>query len=261
MIHARGRGIHGEHSTQYHYDALGRRVAKQMRRMRSDGTQAQHRTEFQWLGMSMVQVLDEERLQTYIYSPDSPYTPLARVDQNRQMDGQISPMQTVYHHHAHDNGQVQSVTDESGEVIWSARYGAFGRLNLTQRPDFKSFNEQLRFAGQYADEETGLHYNTFRYYDPEVGRFVSSDPIGLLGGVNLYRYAPNTTGWIDPWGWCSKKLGKNLGNRPANSAAHHLVGDTSKKAQIARDILKKHGIDIDSAANGYGYQTKIIQMI
>ncbi|UKD16510.1 RHS repeat-associated core domain-containing protein [Burkholderia aenigmatica] len=44
----------------------------------------------------------------------------------------------------------------------------------------------LRYAGQYADDSTGLHYNTFRFYDPDVGRFINQDPIGLLDGDNLY---------------------------------------------------------------------------
>jgi len=55
------------------------------------------------------------------------------------------------------------------------------------------------------DRETGLHYNTFRYYDPDVGRFINQDPIGLLGGTNLYAYAPNPVTWIDPWGWACIK--------------------------------------------------------
>ena len=58
----------------------------------------------------------------------------------------------------------------------------------------------FRFQGQYYDEESGLHYNRFRYYDPEIGRFVSQDPIGLWGGDNLYTYVDTPTGWIDPWG-------------------------------------------------------------
>lgn len=60
--------------------------------------------------------------------------------------------------------------------------------------------------------------------------------------------------WVDPWGWCSIKLSNNMIKkgiiRPKNSAAHHIVGDTSKRALPARTILKKHGIDIDSAENG-----------
>nr|WP_218059112.1 RHS repeat-associated core domain-containing protein [Gilliamella apicola] len=61
-------------------------------------------------------------------------------------------------------------------------------------------DQPLRYAGQYADNETGSHYNTFRYYDPEVGRFTQQDPIELMGGINLYAYAPNPLGWVDPLG-------------------------------------------------------------
>jgi RHS repeat-associated protein len=67
--------------------------------------------------------------------------------------------------------------------------------------------------GQYEDVETGLYYNTFRYYDPDIGRFISEDPIGLWGGTNLYQFAPNTDGWVDPWGWVICGLtGKEVGN-------------------------------------------------
>ncbi len=62
----------------------------------------------------------------------------------------------------------------------------------------------LRYAGQYEDRETGLHYNLFRYYDPQVGRFTTPDPIGVAGGFNLYQYAPNPNGWVDPWGLTSE---------------------------------------------------------
>ncbi|SMC29054.1 RHS repeat-associated core domain-containing protein [Andreprevotia lacus DSM 23236] len=58
----------------------------------------------------------------------------------------------------------------------------------------------FRFQGQYYDHETGLHYNRHRYYDPVIGRFVSKDPIGLAGGLNIYQYAPNAVQWIDPLG-------------------------------------------------------------
>src|SRR5262249_34298295 len=58
----------------------------------------------------------------------------------------------------------------------------------------------LRFQGQYEDSETGLCYNRFRYYDPDAGRFISADPMGLSAGLNEYAYAPNPVGWIDPHG-------------------------------------------------------------
>uniref|UniRef100_UPI0027E1A7AF RHS repeat-associated core domain-containing protein n=1 Tax=Neisseria oralis TaxID=1107316 RepID=UPI0027E1A7AF len=53
---------------------------------------------------------------------------------------------------------------------------------------------------QYYDRETGLHYNYFRYYEPETGRFISQDPIGLLGEDNLYWFGPNTAIWVDLFG-------------------------------------------------------------
>ena len=58
----------------------------------------------------------------------------------------------------------------------------------------------IRFQGQYHDPESGLHYNRYRYYDPEVGRFVSKDPIGYAGGLNVHQYAPNPVEWVDPLG-------------------------------------------------------------
>ncbi|MDC7897889.1 RHS repeat-associated core domain-containing protein, partial [Escherichia coli] len=63
-----------------------------------------------------------------------------------------------------------------------------------------SFEQNLRYAGQYFDNETGLHFNTFRFYDPQIGRFLMPDPIGLLGGINLYQYAPNPLVWVEPLG-------------------------------------------------------------
>ena len=67
--------------------------------------------------------------------------------------------------------------------------------------------QHLRFQGQYFDVETGLHYNRFRYYDPDVGRFISQDPIGVSGGINYYQFASNPTEFIDSLGLkCIKRL-------------------------------------------------------
>ena len=76
-------------------------------------------------------------------------------------------------------------------------------------PDPQAREQNLRFQGQYLDRDTGLHYNTFRYYDPDIGRFISPDPIGLNGGINLSSYAPNPVSWIDPWGWSCGNTNKN----------------------------------------------------
>ena len=66
--------------------------------------------------------------------------------------------------------------------------------------------QPFRLQNQYANCETGLHYNLMRYYEPEAGRFVNQDPIGLLGGENLYQFAPNMQSWIDPLGLIKAKV-------------------------------------------------------
>lgn len=78
----------------------------------------------------------------------------------------------------------------------------------------------LRFAGQYADDETGWNYNYFRYYDPATGRFASPDPLGLEGGENPHSYVPNPTYWTDP-------LGLSLCKRhvPDSAMDHITKGD------------------------------------
>ncbi|WP_294739061.1 RHS repeat-associated core domain-containing protein, partial [uncultured Pseudomonas sp.] len=58
----------------------------------------------------------------------------------------------------------------------------------------------LRFQGQYFDPESGLHYNRHRYYNPDVGRYLTPDPVKLAGGLNGYQYVPSPTGWVDPLG-------------------------------------------------------------
>jgi RHS repeat-associated protein len=88
-------------------------------------------------------------------------------------------------------GTPIQATDRSGIIVWSAQYNAFGRANITTptaTDDKPVIASSLRFPGQVEDAETGLYYNWHRYYDPEVGRYVTADPIGLVGGVNFYAY-------------------------------------------------------------------------
>ena len=103
-------------------------------------------------------------------------------------------------------GTPQELTDPTGQIAWSAQYNAWGEVK-EQRSEWaqqKGLTNPIRFQGQYHDHETGLHYNRYRYYDPQVGRFVSEDPISYAGGLNLYAYAPNPTGWVDPLGLMAK---------------------------------------------------------
>jgi RHS repeat-associated protein len=74
--------------------------------------------------------------------------------------------------------------------VWRWDSDPFGKMAANEDPDGDgtAFVFNLRFAGQYYDKETRLHYNYFRYYDPSTGRYITSDPIGLAGGLNIYGY-------------------------------------------------------------------------
>ena len=95
----------------------------------------------------------------------------------------------------------EQLTEADGHNVWQATYRVWGNTLEEVREPYYIEEQNLRFQGQYLDWETGLHFNTFRFYDPDVGRFTTPDPIGLAGGINLYQYAPNPLGWTDPWGW------------------------------------------------------------
>ncbi|MHC0027065.1 RHS repeat-associated core domain-containing protein, partial [Enterobacter vonholyi] len=98
------------------------------------------------------------------------------------------------------NGTPERMTDIEGQVRWEGVNSAWGKLLRESESQVSGYSQNLRMQGQYLDRETGLHYNLFRYYDPDCGRFTQQDPIGLAGGINLYQYAPNALGWVDPWG-------------------------------------------------------------
>jgi RHS repeat-associated protein len=98
-------------------------------------------------------------------------------------------------------GTPRELVTETGQVIWAERFKAWGRaFSDSQHPGHNAETQLLRFQGQYEDTETGLSYNRYRYYDPDTGRYLTQDPIGLLGGLNAYAYAPNPICWFDPTG-------------------------------------------------------------
>jgi RHS repeat-associated protein len=126
----------------------------------------------------------------------------------------------MYYFHNDVSGIPEELTGPEGDIAWQAQYKTWGntvseswtRTRQDVRPNTaEQLPQNLRFQGQYLDRETGLHYNTFRFYDPDVGRFISPDPIGLAGGINLQRYAPNPLSWIDPLGWaCWSTVRRNF---------------------------------------------------
>ena len=103
----------------------------------------------------------------------------------------------VYHYQLDHLGTPQELTSYIGQIVWSANYRAYGNVLKLGVADVIN---PLRFQGQYYDEESGLHYNRHRYYNPNTGRYLTPDPIKLAGGLNSYQYVPNPTGWVDPLG-------------------------------------------------------------
>ena len=175
----------------YVYDALGRRIEKH--RLDRDGKPC-NRTTFLWDGLQMIQESSADKRQSlYLYTDEGSYEPLARIDRNGNQE------QHIYYFHTDLNGMPEELTDEAGEIVWECSYQLWGKP--IQEIAHREIQQNLRYQGLYLDRETGLHYNTFRYYDPDTGRFTQPDPIGLAGGLNLYQYAPNAFMWIDPWGW------------------------------------------------------------
>ena len=130
-------------------------------------------------------------------------------------------------------GTPQELTDEHGDVVWSAEYKAWGEAKqvITDAARKAGIQNPIRFQGQYYDCETGLHYNRHRYYDPTSGRFISKDPIGLAGGINVYQYAPNPVGWIDPFGL---KCQSGLSSRAARREAMRQAGIPTSQQPISQ---------------------------
>lgn len=99
-----------------------------------------------------------------------------------------APTPEVYYYLNDHLGTPQIITDENGTVVWEAKYKPFGEADVYPR---SSVVNNIRLPGQYFDQETGLHYNYFRDYNPRTGRYVEPDLIGLKGGINLYAYCLN----------------------------------------------------------------------
>lgn len=198
--HRNGRTV------RYRYDALGRRIAKYVEfdvSPRSGEATRDEPVRYVWQGYRLIQEQRANGLRTYLYQPEPGgamgFAPLARVDQ-ALTEGEATGDAEVNHYHTDGAGTAIALTDEAGNVVWRARYRAWGGCAATREwGGGVAIDQPLRYAGQYADEETGLHYNGARFYDPDAGRYVSPDR-ACDGGASPYRYAPNPSTWCNPRG-------------------------------------------------------------
>ena len=164
---------------EYYYNPFGRRLWKDVNGVR---------TYYAYADEGLIGEYDEQGTQTraYGYRPDSLWTtnPLfQKVGAN-----------TYWYQNDH-LGTPQRLVDSSGTNVWAAVHTAFGQAQVS----LAQVQNNLRFAGQYFDAESGLHYNWHRYYDPQSGRYLTTDP--LNEGLNPYLYALNNPlSVIDPEG-------------------------------------------------------------
>jgi RHS repeat-associated protein len=178
---------HGRWEAQY--DALARRISK---------TFGGKKTEFYWdRDRIAAEVRDDGSVRLYVYADDFAFTPLLFVDYaNLDADPKDANGYYVFGDHL---AAPLLVEDDSGNISWAARVDPYGTAHIESR---STLELALRFPGHYYDAETGLHYNRFRYYSPELGRYLQSDPVGIRGGPNLYAYTANPLKRVDVLGLC-----------------------------------------------------------
>lgn len=186
----------------FRYDALGRRIEKQyngeITRFVWDGNIPLHEwrypandrpkaqiDEFGDVQLSHPEPVPEESLATWVFE-EGTFIPVAKLANGKQ-----------YSIIADYLGTPCEVYDETGEKVWECELDIYGKVRkLAGNGDLIPFRQQ----GQYADSETGLYYNRFRYYSPEEGLYISQDPIRLAGGSKLYEYSRCPTVILDPFG-------------------------------------------------------------
>ncbi|MFE3186609.1 RHS repeat-associated core domain-containing protein [Streptomyces violascens] len=234
----------------YTYDPLGRRLAKHRV---GDGGSMADRTEFSWDEVRLAeQKSPNGRYTTWDYAPDT-HCPLTQIEHRPLIrepgesffaalaDEMTDDFATRFHAIVTDAaGAPAELVAPDGTLTWQRRTTAWGTA-LPAAVDIPDVNCPLRFQGQYADLETGLNYNYFRYYDPEIGRFISADPLGLDPYPNHYAYVPNPYSWIDPFGLACKKLPTdelnwNTKSRPTfgHSFSEHGAGAKNTKSLTDR---------------------------
>ncbi|CAM3940064.1 RHS repeat-associated core domain-containing protein [Paracidovorax anthurii] len=165
----------------------------------------------------------------------------------------------IYYFHLQPNGLPEEMSDRDGRLVWRAQYRVWGSavaeawqaFDAAGRPVDAPMDEtgtraqasaapmpqNLRMQGQYLDRETGLHYNTFRYYDPDLGAFTTPDPIGLAGGVNLHQYAFNPITWTDPLGWCRRGNAATKSHMDQVRDQFQVDNPTYNHSQGGRDVI------------------------
>ena len=184
-----------EQVVHFRYDALGRRTAKVFKgavtRWIWDGNVPLHEWEYKAKDLQVAQaqqppVEPTEDVTTWVFEAGT-FVPAAKLKGDKRYS-----IVTDY------LGTPIQMYDEQREKTWDCTLDVYGKVATFEGSSLREC--PFRYQGQYEDQETGLYYNRFRYYEPEVGNYISQDPIGLAGGRQLYGYVHDVNWWIDIWG-------------------------------------------------------------
>lgn len=212
------------------YDPLGRRISKEV--YQKDYPEPRRRVLFHWQGLRLLQEVQSGLPSLYVYTSIDSYEPLARIDGKPGNE-------EIHYFHTNLAGLPEQLTDSLGNTIWRSDYKGWGQTLDEWHSPQQAREQNLRYQGQYFDREVVLHYNTFRFYDPAIGRFSQLDPIGIMGGTNLYSYTPNSKTWNDPLG-----LDWNYILADSNGPYYHgRASDRTTLQNVARRHSKTKGID------------------
>lgn len=273
-------------TAEYRYDALGRRIQKCSKHHHTGDEQ---NVVYGWEGNTLAFESNDYVTKHYVYEKGS-FVPLVQAVYTEAIELHQTPdwsdksyslqddplwkaskeakdWNDVWFYHCDHLGTPQEMTDHTGTVIWKANYLAWGECKAEKAKsnffqNFEIISNNIRFQGQYFDQETGLHYNRHRYYSPYVGRYISKDPLGLLGGYNVYSYAHNPIIFIDPlglvnWTAIAKGCGRTDPGDISDPHGHHIVfkGAYTRSEKMSdqliesRMLLSKYGISINDCSN------------
>lgn len=203
------------------------------------------------------------------YWQGAPGTPVGNVYEIVYLEGipvaVMSGVQ-VYYVQTDQLNTPRIIKNAAGGVVWRWDSDPFGGGLANSNPSgLMQFEFNVRFPGQIYDAESGLHYNNARYYDAITGRYISSDPIGLAGGINTYGYVMgNPISFSDPTGLLcvcayTKALDDNAQERSSGKCATYVRkaleaggADTRNRPVAAKDyeaLLTRNGFSEVSLAS------------
>ena len=229
---------HG-HWTSFTYDALGRRLTKlgdTTFHYLWNGNVPLHewRTGNRYVGSVLTPY--SEDFKTWLFEEES-FVPLALIQ-----DGK------AYSIVCDQLGTPTEAYDEEGKEVWYRRLDMNGKVLEETQPGLNPegyVSIPFLFQGQYYDHETGLAYNRFRYYDPELGRYISEDPIRLEGGIAMHAYVEDVNAWVDILGLTGtyiftdgkiSYIGKGPKKRMKASMTARIGGAQNSIASLHRDF-------------------------